>query len=118
MNTSEKLVYLHGLGRPLSREECAWLETNFELKSVSNSEILCEWLTIAASSDYEPAFPKIRAFLSEVGRMKYLRPIYKAMANSERTRALASEIYSATKDSLHQLSANVIGQEIEKYGKG
>lgn len=118
MNTSEKLVYLQGLGRPLSREECVWLETNFELKNVSNSEILCEWLTIAAASDYEPAFPKIRAFLSEVGRMKYLRPIYKAMASSERTRTLAAEIYGATKESLHQLSANVIGQEIEKYGKG
>jgi len=117
MNTSEKLVYLQGLGRPMSREECVWLENNFELKNVSNSEILCEWLTIAAASDYEPAFPRIRAFLSEVGRMKYLRPLYKAMGNNGRTRALAREIFVSTKDSLHKLSANVIGQEIEKYEK-
>jgi len=102
----------------LNNEECSWLETNFELRNVSNSEILCEWLAIAVSSDYEPAFPKLRAFLSEVGRMKYLRPLYKAMASSPRTRAMASEIFAATKDSLHKLSANVIGQEIEKYEKG
>jgi leukotriene-A4 hydrolase len=117
MNTSEKLVYLQTLPRPLSQEECAWLETNFELRNASNSEILCEWLTIAASSDYEPAFSKIKVFLSEVGRMKYLRPLYKAMANSPRTRGLAMEIFQNTKDSLHLLSANVIGQEIEKYQK-
>jgi leukotriene-A4 hydrolase len=117
MNTSEKLVYLQTLPRTLNQDECVWLETNYELKNVSNSEILCEWLTISASSDYEPAFPKIKAFLSEVGRMKYLRPLYKALASSPRTRSLGRELFQNTKDSLHQLSANVIGQEIEKYEK-
>ena len=55
-----------------------------------NYEILVEWLTVAAGSDYEPAFARLREVLMSVGRMKYLRPLYGALAATPRTRALAA----------------------------
>lgn len=117
MNPSEKLVYFQGLPRVLNTEQLDFLVANFNLKEVTNSEILTEYLIISASSDYEPAFPQTKAFLSEVGRMKYIRPIYKAMGRNKRTREMAREIFEKTKDSLHPLSRSVIMQEIEKYEK-
>ena len=37
---------------------------------------------MAATSNYSPAFAKMRAFLGKVGRMKFLKPIYKALADA------------------------------------
>jgi Leukotriene A4 hydrolase, C-terminal. len=80
-----------------------------------NYELLVEWLTIAAGSDYEPAFGKIREVLVRVGRMKYLRPLYGALAATERTRALAREIFAAASPTYHGLSRRVVAGLLEKF---
>ena len=92
------------------------LDSAFSLMGRGNYEILVEWLTIAAGSDYEPAFPKIREVLSRVGRMKYLRPLFNALGATERTRALAREIFAAASPTYHGLSRRVVAGVIEKYG--
>jgi hypothetical protein len=74
-----------------------------------------EWLTIAAGSDYEPVFERIREVLMEVGRMKYLRPLYSALGLHPRTQALARDIYAQGKALYHSLSRRVIESVMEKY---
>lgn len=114
-NASETLVYLQKLPRKMSAENCAALDGTFSLTGRGNYEILVEWLTIAAGSDYEPAFPKIREVLSRVGRMKYLRPLYNALGATERTRALARDIFAAASPTYHGLSRRVVAGVLEKY---
>lgn len=112
---SETLLYLQKLPRALPAGECAALDAAFGLSGKGNYELLVEWLTIAAGSDYEPAFGKIREVLARVGRMKYLRPLYGALAATERTRALAREIFAAASPTYHALSRRVVAGVIEKY---
>ncbi len=104
---TELLIFLQHLPRPLPGEDCAWLDRTLALTGRGNHEILVEWLCIAASSDHEPAFARIRGVLSTVGRMKYLRPLYKALGTSPRTRALAREIFAAASPGYHSLSRRV-----------
>jgi leukotriene A-4 hydrolase/aminopeptidase len=109
------LLFLQGLPRPLPKDECAWLAEELNLPNGRNYEIVVEWLSIALASGYEPAFPAAREVLSEVGRMKYLRPLYQAMASTPRTRAMAREIYAATQNKLHMLSRQVVESTIKEY---
>ena len=74
-----------------------------------------EWLTLAATADYEPAFPRIREVLMRVGRMKYLRPLYGALGEHTRTRALAREIFAAASPGYHGLSRRVVASVLEAY---
>ena len=76
---AELLVYLQNLPRRMAHDDCAWLDSALTLTTRGNYEILVEWLTIAAGSDYEPALPRLREVLLTVGRMKYLRPLYGAL---------------------------------------
>jgi leukotriene A-4 hydrolase/aminopeptidase len=117
MKPSEKLVYFQGLPRKLSEEECQFLDKNFELREMTNTEILCEWFIISATSNYKPAFKMIKNFLLEVGRMKFVKPIYKAMGTNQETRQLAREIFEITKESLHPLTKTIVEQEIANYEK-
>ncbi len=112
---SELLVWLQNLPRPLDRASCDALESGLSLTSRGNHEILVEWLAIAAASGYEPAFARIREVLVRVGRMKYLRPLYKALGETPRTRALARSIFAEASPGYHALSRRVVQSELDKY---
>jgi len=112
---SELQVYLQHLPRELDEASCRWLDGALNLTARGNYEILVEWLTIAAGSDYEPVFGRVREVLMKVGRMKYLRPLFGALGRHPRTRALAREIYAATAPSYHTLSRRVVESVMEKY---
>jgi aminopeptidase N len=112
---SELLVYLQHLPRQLDAASCRWLDENLQLTGRGNYEILAEWLAIAAGSDYEPVFPRLREVLTRVGRMKYLRPLYAALGRHPRTRALAREVFAQASPRYHALSRRVAASVIEKY---
>jgi leukotriene-A4 hydrolase len=112
---AETLVYLQNLPRVIDRAGCEWLDRALGLTGRGNFEILVEWLTIAAGSDYEPAFPRVREVLSTVGRMKYLRPLYGALGRTPRTRTLAREVFAAAKPRYHPLSRRVASSMIAAY---
>jgi len=113
--TSETLVYMQRLPRPLSEADCAWLDRALRLDDRGNYEILVEWLTIAAASGYAPAFARMREVLTTVGRMKYLRPIYTALGQAPATQALARDIFAAARPGYHPLSRRSVEGILQKY---
>jgi leukotriene-A4 hydrolase len=114
----ELLVFLQHLPRELDAPSLAWLDQTFQLTARGNYEILVEWLTIAAGSAYPPVLNRVEEVLLEVGRMKYLRPLYAALGRHASTRALANEIYSKGKAGYHILSRRVIESTMGKYDEG
>ena len=103
-SSTEVQLYLQDLPRVMGEAECAWLDEAFSLDGQGNYEVLVEWLTIAAGSAYTPALPRVRQVLTDVGRMKYLKPLYLALRNNESTLALAREVFAAVKHTYHPLS--------------
>ncbi len=114
---NELLIFLQHLPRCLDRDSLGWLDQTFKLTVRGNYEILVEWLTIAAGSDYEPVFDRLREVLLQVGRVKYLRPLYTALGGHARTRALARDIYSRARSKYHVLSRRVAETVMGKYGR-
>jgi aminopeptidase N len=112
---TELLVYLQHLPRGLDTEECRWLDEHLALMDRGNHEVLVEWLVIAASSDYAPAFERLREVLLRVGRVKYLRPLYGALGRHPRTRALARRLYAEARPGYHALSRRVTESVLASY---
>jgi leukotriene-A4 hydrolase len=104
LSSDELLVYLQRLPREMSAADCAGLDAALRLGARGNHEILAQWLSIAASSGYEPAFPRIRTLLSTVGRMKYVRPLYAALGRTPAGRALAREVLASAGPTYHALT--------------
>lgn len=97
-------IFLQAMPRTLPEADCRWLDENFGLTRQGNSEILCNWLVIAAGSGYQPAFPRIRSFLGQVGRMKYLKPLYTTLHKNPDTRPLAAEIFAQNAGGYHPIA--------------
>ncbi len=103
-------IYLQGLPKKLSHEECEWLDTTFNFNEYKNVEILNSWLVIAANSAYEPSFERIDQLLGSMGRMKFLKPLYRALYDGESTRDLALEIFNKYADSYHPIARGGLEQ--------
>jgi hypothetical protein len=114
--TAETLVFLNALPRPLDAGTCAWLDRSLGLTASGNHEILVVWLAIAIASDYEPSRQRVREVLTNVGRMKYLRPLYTALARNPRTLSLGREILAEAAPGYHPLSRRVASTILDEAG--
>src|SRR5512138_385954 len=80
----------------------------FALGQSHNAEILSGWLELALESGYAPALPRALDFLGEVGRMKYLKPLYKALLAQPELRPVAEQTYQRHRDGYHPIARHVV----------
>ncbi|MBE0567688.1 MAG: M1 family metallopeptidase [Krumholzibacteria bacterium] len=97
-------IYLQALPRDIGAEGCAWLDEHHALTRAGNSEILCNWLALAVGNGHEPAYARAAEFVGQVGRMKYLKPLYTALHGNKATRKLAAETFSKHAPGYHPIA--------------
>jgi leukotriene-A4 hydrolase len=101
-------LYLDHMPRPTPAAACAELDARFGLSQNDNAEIVSGWLELALESRYAPALARACDFLGEVGRMKYLKPLYKALLSEPGTRALARDAYARHQNGYHPIARHVV----------
>jgi leukotriene-A4 hydrolase len=101
---TEWQLYLESLPRPF--EGCTELERRFGLTAAKNPEVLVAWLTVAIHSGYAPAVERAEKLLGEVGRMKYLRPLYLAL--HRKAPAKARQVFEGHRAGYHPIAQQVI----------
>ena len=103
----------HPCGDAVARELRLKDVDTFQLTESGNSEILCKWLVMAIENGYEAVFDKSDQFLGSIGRMKYLKPMYKALSENPKSEALASKIFDKHKGMYHPIARggleNILG---------
>ena len=78
------------------------------LTESNNSEILQRWLMMAVRNRYEAAYPALEQFLLNVGRRKYVKPLYSELMKSDDTRDRALAIYRKARRRYHPITQTVI----------
>jgi leukotriene-A4 hydrolase len=102
------LHFLRSLPESLTAEQMGQLDQAHDLTKSTNAEILGEWLELAARHRYEPAYERMESFLIEVGRRKFLTPIYRALAETPEGREQAQAIYAKARSGYHAISRGTI----------
>jgi aminopeptidase N len=100
----EWLHFLVGLEDDLDAQRMAALDAAYDLTESGNYEILFQWLMRSIETRYEPGIERLEAFLLEVGRNKFTRPLYSALADTDWGRDWAIEIYERAKPGYHPLT--------------
>lgn len=96
-------LWLHFL-RTLEKPDMARLDREFHLTGSGNSEILFQWLLMAARGGYEPAFPRMEEFLITVGRRKFVKPLYTELMKTPEGQARARRIYARARAGYHPIA--------------
>lgn len=87
-----------------SAADLATLDKSFAITATTNSEVLFKWLELSILAHYGPAYARAEEFLCEVGRRKFVLPLYEAMVNSGQLE-MAKRIYSRARPGYHAVTA-------------
>jgi leukotriene-A4 hydrolase len=78
-STNAKLIFFQHLGKTeISKNVYEFLRDTLDLHSGQNCEIYTVWYQLALRNGYSDVVPHVKNFLSTIGRMKYLRPVFRA----------------------------------------
>lgn len=103
-NTMQRQRFLQTLPRQLPAARLAALEQAYGLNAIGNMEVRFDWLALAVRNGYEPAGPAVERFLTEQGRGKFVRPLYRAlMDQGQWGQELARRIYTQARATYHPL---------------
>jgi aminopeptidase N len=101
-------LYLDSVPRPASHALCRELDQRFALTASHNAEILAAWLLLALESGQLAVLERAESFLAEVGRMKFLRPLYAALARRPETAPRARALFARCRDRYHPIARQVV----------
>lgn len=106
-STHEWLRFLQQLPDTLTHKTLAELDAAFSFTKTGNAEIADEWFLICINNKYDAAYQAMENFLIQVGRRKFLTPLYKAMVATNQ-KDLALKIYAKARPGYHSVSQNTI----------
>ncbi|MEZ5470224.1 MAG: M1 family metallopeptidase [Marinicella sp.] len=111
--TQEWLHFLRSLPVQLTFVQLQELDQAFDLTHSTNSEISHDWLLIAINNRYEIAYPRLIDYLTHIGRVKLIKPLYEAMMKQGELINLATNIYQKARPGYHHIAI----QQIDKIVK-
>ena len=104
-SAAEQMRFLDNIPKTRRAEQLAALDSALGLSDAGNNEILFLWLELGLMNRYEPAVPKAEEFLAEVGRAKFVRPLFQVLWDEgEWGQPIARRIYAKTRDSYHAVT--------------
>ncbi len=108
--------FLRALPRTLGNQQMAELDRVYGFSKRGNSEVLFEWFMLSIAANYEPSFAAMEEFLINVGRRKFLKPIYTEMAKTPEGRERALRIYERARPGYHAVSTRTIDDILKVEG--
>lgn len=112
-NTAERVHVLQGLPRKLPAARLAQLDQAMDLSRTGNSEVRFAWLRLAVANRYEPAVPQLEAFLTSMGRRKFVLPLFTdLMGQGQWGKTLAQRIYATARPGYHTVTVGSVDKVV------
>jgi aminopeptidase N len=101
-------LYLEMMPKPSPLATCSELQALYALTDSKNPEVLVSWLVLACASGFAAAVPRVEQVLGQTGRMKYLKPLYRALNGRPETKQLARDLFARFCDQYHPIAQEVM----------
>lgn len=106
--THQWLHFLRSINDSIALTDMAKLDQAFGFTQSGNSEIAAEWYVLSISRGYADADEAMEQFLIDVGRRKFLSPIYEALVEADPSLERAKAIYEKARPNYHSVSTNTL----------
>ncbi len=108
LTPGELLLVLQALPGDLTAAQCSALDLHLGLRARRSLEIRCAYVGAALKAGVADAPELARGVVYECGRMKFLRPMYGALAARPETKALAKSWFAEMKHRYHPIAQAVV----------
>ncbi len=111
--TQQWMYFIRELPKELSKEQMKGLDQNFGFTESGNSEIKSAWFEKVIPNNYAYADEAVQEFLVNVGRRKFLVPIYKSILESNAGIERAKAIYEIARPNYHAVSTETLDKMLD-----
>ncbi|KAK3023911.1 hypothetical protein RJ639_043454 [Escallonia herrerae] len=111
-------LYLANLPKSVEASQVSALDARYRLAESKDYEVKVAFLQLAISSRCKDYYSEVEKTLKEVGRMKYLRPLYTALTQGpgkEEEKIFAKRVFSEARDTYHPIAQGVVESILSKY---
>merc|ERR1712106_778643 len=98
------------MGMPVVKLEK--MDEVYNMSSSSNSEIRYRWIRLGLKAHWEKPVEDALKMVTEQGRMKYVRPLYRDLYAWEEVRPKAIATFNANKKFMMHVSAYVVAKDL------
>ena len=110
LSSNESLYLISHLPENTTIDQMKVLDQVFKFTSSGNAEIQSSWYVLSIKKGYQPANKNIEAFLTTVGRRKFLMPLYKELVKTPEGKKWAKKIYVQARPNYHSVAYNTIDE--------
>ena len=100
-------------GIPLKVSTLHSINGLYQLASSRNAEVLFRYCELAIPAEDVSILPIVTRFITTQGRMKFTRPLYRALYKSRMGRNLAVSTFLSNKDFYHPICAKMVAQDLK-----
>ena len=104
--TQEWMHFLRKMPETLNVEKMSELDKAFNFTKIGNSEIAFQWLMMSIKNKYSAADARLEDFLINIGRRKFVRPLFAELAKVDMKRACS--IYSKSRSGYHPITQSAV----------
>lgn len=97
---------------PLKAKTVQAMHTSYGFASSGNSEILFRYCMLAVAAEDETMIHVILHFMTSQGRMKFVRPLYRALFASRMGKDIAVPVFLSHKDFYHPIGAKMVASDL------
>ncbi len=113
-SSHEWLHFIRHLPNSMTTAQMSELDKAFKFTNSGNSELLAAWLGHAVKHQYEPAYPALEKFLVNVGRRKFLTPLYGELLKTPEGKQRALAIYAKARPNYHFVAVSTLDAMLKK----
>jgi len=112
--SGQKIEFLAQLleEKPLSVAKVSKMREVYGLDSVKNSEIRFRWIRLGLKAHFEPSVEMAVQMVTEQGRMKFLRPIYRDLYDWEEKRQVGIDTYHKVKHTYMEVARQGLEKDL------
>ncbi|GLH08252.1 Uncharacterized protein GBIM_13527 [Gryllus bimaculatus] len=100
------------LENPLSISKLEAMQKAYDFDNAKNCEIHFRWLRLCIKGQWSEKIPLALKFVTQQGRMKYVRPIYRDLYGWEEARLKAVENFKAHRKEMMFVAAYVVAKDL------
>jgi leukotriene-A4 hydrolase len=111
----ERYRFLKSIPSSVNVAKLDELNSTFKISSTGNNEVLFAWLEQAVLKGHEASYDRLETFLINVGRRKFLTPLYRALLDTDQTN-MALNIYNKARPNYHSVATGTMDELLHING--
>ena len=109
----DSIIAAAGNTGPLKQSTIHSMNGLYHFGESRNAEILFRFCILAIASEYPDILPVVIRFITTQGRMKFVRPLYRALHKSKMGRQLAIDTFLSNAAFYHPIAAKMIASDLK-----